>query len=539
MTRTPARLIAAVLLGAALPVWACTGPVVAQGAPPPAPPVARADISTFQAQLRPLGEFLRIPRLGLGWRPAYVPEDWRPYSVGRWIWNDRVGWYFSSQEPWAEITYHYGRWYQDPVAGWVWFSGTRWAPAWVEWRRDREFVGWRPLPPDDLPPPPRGGPRPYDTRYQDTWVFVPTREIAADDLRPARLPRERIVEIYERTQPIGRIEQRGRLTVNQPFRPDAILRDADVEIRSRNLPQSRAVPVPPEIRAISSEPRVVAQPYAPPPGGPGAPEAGRPGGPGPERGGPGMPPRGPGVGPRPGDAADPRGAPVAPVVQGAPVAPGAGAPPSVPPAGVPSAAPTRGPGEPGMPPRGPGAGSRPEEAADPRGAPGPARPAAPSPAGPATPPPAAPAPAVPPASAPGARPASPATPPSPAVPVRPAAPAAPTPPAAAPVPQPERPVARPEPARPAPAPRAESPQPAPRAPSQPQLPREQPPAPRPEPPRVESPRAAPPAAQAVPRPAAPPAQAGRPEEAPHRGGPPPGGGRGEPGERRPGEPGRP
>ena len=216
MTRIPARRIVA-LLGAALPIWALAGPAVAQGAPPPAPPVAGADLATFQAQLRPLGEFLRIPRLGLGWRPAYVPEDWRPYSVGQWIWNDRVGWYFSSQEPWAEITYHYGRWYQDPVVGWVWFSGTRWAPAWVEWRRDREFVGWRPLPPDDLPPPPRGGPRPYDTRYQDTWVFVPTRDIAADDLRPARLPRTDQRDL--RAHAAGRSGRAARERDGQPAVP--------------------------------------------------------------------------------------------------------------------------------------------------------------------------------------------------------------------------------------------------------------------------------------------------------------------------------
>ena len=72
-----------------------------------------------------------------------MAADGRPYSNGRWIFNDKVGWYFDSPEDWAEITYHYGRWYKDPTEGWVWIAGDEWAPAWVEWRRSKKFVGWR------------------------------------------------------------------------------------------------------------------------------------------------------------------------------------------------------------------------------------------------------------------------------------------------------------------------------------------------------------------------------------------------------------
>ena len=98
-----------------------------------------------------MGEQVRIEGLGEVWKPRDIPADWAPYSNGRWIFNQQVGWYFESNEPWAEITYHYGRWYNDPSQGWVWVADTQWAPAWVEWRRSKEHVGWRPLPPENAP----------------------------------------------------------------------------------------------------------------------------------------------------------------------------------------------------------------------------------------------------------------------------------------------------------------------------------------------------------------------------------------------------
>ena len=47
---------------------------------------------------------------GWSWTPYDVPIDWRPYSVGRWVYTDD-GWTWMSQEPWGWATYHYGRWY--------------------------------------------------------------------------------------------------------------------------------------------------------------------------------------------------------------------------------------------------------------------------------------------------------------------------------------------------------------------------------------------------------------------------------------------
>jgi len=106
----------------------------------------KVSVDMLHDKLSSEGEFTRVDRLGQVFRPRGVDRDWKPYSHGRWIFNDRVGWYFESDEPWAEVTYHYGRWYEDPDQGWVWVAGTEWAPAWVEWRRSKQYVGWRPLP---------------------------------------------------------------------------------------------------------------------------------------------------------------------------------------------------------------------------------------------------------------------------------------------------------------------------------------------------------------------------------------------------------
>ena len=51
---------------------------------------------------------------------------------------------------WGWVVYHYGRWAFEPGIGWFWVPGEEWAPAWVNWRYGDEYVGWAPLPPDEL-----------------------------------------------------------------------------------------------------------------------------------------------------------------------------------------------------------------------------------------------------------------------------------------------------------------------------------------------------------------------------------------------------
>jgi len=223
---------------------------------------ADVSIETFQEKLRPVGEFVDVRDLGQVWKPRDVNNDWKPYSNGRWIFNQKVGWYFESDEPWAEITYHYGRWYDDPDQGWVWVADTEWAPAWVEWRRSKQYVGWRPLPP-------KNAPRVTTTRTTETrttrrrggsvtteeWVFVPAERITSERITTVMIDEPRVTTIYEQTGPIGRGERREGISVNFAIDPVVLERESNVRIESRNLPRAENAPVPQQVRSISTEAR--------------------------------------------------------------------------------------------------------------------------------------------------------------------------------------------------------------------------------------------------------------------------------------------
>jgi len=221
-------------------------------------PTERVSADNLRERLNNDGQFVRVDRLGEVFRPRGVDRNWRPYSNGHWIFNDRVGWYFESDEPWAEITYHYGRWYDDPDQGWVWVAGTEWAPAWVEWRRGGGHVGWRPLPPDNAPKRVagrgRGGSRTEVTETEE-WVFVPTDRITAESITEVEVRPQRVTEIYRETRPLGRAQVRNGFAVNFALQPQVIEREANIRIRSQNLPRAEAAPVPAQVQSIATEQR--------------------------------------------------------------------------------------------------------------------------------------------------------------------------------------------------------------------------------------------------------------------------------------------
>lgn len=100
----------------------------------------------FYSSLSPYGEWIAVGGDVYAWRPGRVASGWRPYTEGRWAWTDD-GWYWLSDEPWGWAVFHYGRWYYDDYYGWLWIPGYEWAPAWVEWRYGRGYIGWAPLSP--------------------------------------------------------------------------------------------------------------------------------------------------------------------------------------------------------------------------------------------------------------------------------------------------------------------------------------------------------------------------------------------------------
>lgn len=137
------------------------------------------DYQTFYDDLDPLGSWFDSPDYGYVWQPSVYQQDrsWRPYTRGRWV-NTDQDWTWASDEPFGWACYHYGRWAFLDGRGWIWVPGDQWAPAWVSWRKNDNYVGWCPLPPETV--------YDYDITYGNTidrdcgiypasYVFMPVR----------------------------------------------------------------------------------------------------------------------------------------------------------------------------------------------------------------------------------------------------------------------------------------------------------------------------------------------------------------------------
>lgn len=147
--------------------------------------------------------------------PARVGGDWRPYTLGHWVYADRYGWTWVSDEPFGWATYHYGRWGYAEDIGWYWVPGKRWAPAWVSWRKSKDYIVWAPLPPahgtdvdvsvsvsvGDIP--------------ESYWVAVPAQRFLSPDIHVVVVKEEtEIRQVIERTEFVGAPQVTNNIVVN-------------------------------------------------------------------------------------------------------------------------------------------------------------------------------------------------------------------------------------------------------------------------------------------------------------------------------------
>ena len=225
-------MFAALLLAAALPLAASTaaeaqrqqGPSHMQQGGQPRGAAQGPVKAEFRAALEPYGRWQRHARWGEVWTPADRPRDWRPYTVGHWAYTDDWGWYWVSDEPearWGWVAYHYGRWIFDDALGWCWVPGDEWSPAWVQWRRARQgldYVGWAPLPPDDV-----------IVEYVEEprfWVFVRGLDFIAPRIAPFILPVARYNVFINETVIVNRTVlvagHGGRFAVNPGISPAVV-----------------------------------------------------------------------------------------------------------------------------------------------------------------------------------------------------------------------------------------------------------------------------------------------------------------------------
>ena len=185
---------------------------------------AHAQVSAeFQSALEPYGSWQPHPRFGEVWVPYDLPPGWRPYMYGRWVYTEEWGWYWVSDEEeadWGWVAFHYGRWVHDRRLGWFWVPGDEWAPAWVDWRRGDDYVGWAPLPPDEVV---------YEYANDPAyWIFLPPRYLVAPRVRTYFLPPQRSIVIFRRTVVVNRTvrlehrDHRGRFAVNPGIAPGIV-----------------------------------------------------------------------------------------------------------------------------------------------------------------------------------------------------------------------------------------------------------------------------------------------------------------------------
>lgn len=264
------RLALAVLASAAVVIGTLSAPIVVGAFTP-----AAAQISEdAQIALEDYGSWRPHPRFGEVWVPRAVPPDWRPYQDGHWVYTDEWGWYWVSDDveaDWGWVVYHYGRWAFEPGFGWFWVPGDEWAPAWVNWRYGDEFVGWAPLPPDELV-------ESYEVEPA-YWMFVPGRYMISPRLRTYYVPVYRRSVILRTTRVVNRtFPVHGGLAVNPGISPAFVARVsrtpvATYRVRPRVFASTQGVAGAVPIRR---EDLRGARPSKP--GGPGGP--GRPGGPG-------------------------------------------------------------------------------------------------------------------------------------------------------------------------------------------------------------------------------------------------------------------
>ncbi len=212
------------------------------GALTPAQAQGQVTISAgFRTVLEPHGRFQRHSRWGEVWIPANRTRDWRPYTVGRWVYTEEWGWYWIEDQPeaaWGTVAFHYGRWVYDDELRWVWVAGNEWGPGWVQWRQGRgqrrDYVGWAPMAPE--------GVAVEYVEKPEVWAFVRGRNFTAPRMAAVVVPQREMTVILRETVIVNRtVVVRDRFAVNPGIAPAII-----------------AVAVGRPIRAYEVRPRVIA-----------------------------------------------------------------------------------------------------------------------------------------------------------------------------------------------------------------------------------------------------------------------------------------
>lgn len=174
---------------------------------------ATLSVGTFYSDLSIFGDWIAYQGAYV-FVPRNVDAQWRPYTLGQWVYFQAYGWLWVSDEPFGWATYHYGRWGHSDDIGWYWVPGRQWAPAWVAWRRSGNYVAWAPLPPGSGRAMSAAEVAAAAIPARD-WTIVPARDFLDSDMarRLIRDDRERLI-ILRTTRPLGRMMKRDNVVVD-------------------------------------------------------------------------------------------------------------------------------------------------------------------------------------------------------------------------------------------------------------------------------------------------------------------------------------
>jgi hypothetical protein len=172
--------------------------------------------SFFRDELSRSGEWIDLAGYGACWYPSNVSPAWRPYTRGRWVWTDGVGWLWVGSERWSWACDHYGRWMFADSHGWVWVPGKQWSPAWIAMRSGNDYIGWAPL------PPPGKGVAELDVSKLQTrdilpaaFSFVPVKSFLDAKIFEHLEPVTRNVTLLDLTQDVTRYEVVDERLINR------------------------------------------------------------------------------------------------------------------------------------------------------------------------------------------------------------------------------------------------------------------------------------------------------------------------------------
>jgi hypothetical protein len=204
-------------------------------APVPTLPIAaqaqelQVSFKVFFDDLRPHGLWVKHARYKYVFCPR-VDAGWRPYTHGHWLYMRDRGWYFDSDEPFAWAVYHYGRWVDDDRLGWCWVPGNHWAPAWVSWRRSKDYVGWAPLPPEEDGFQVRIEVNVNEPPEHD-WVFVPVKRFVEPQLSVVIVVADKDPDVYRRTEFVGPVVVQNNVVINNVIDIDFIQQQTNTEVK--------------------------------------------------------------------------------------------------------------------------------------------------------------------------------------------------------------------------------------------------------------------------------------------------------------------